>query len=227
MCGVHVQLGQAATLHAVNLQSYSRGLYCTSLQICHVWTSVVWNICTHTAWWKPRQARRCSSCPVWGIGNSACWSSVGISSESNLWGQRLEKARGFEKNRPRSTKLSIWFIRGGSKMWGDPREKDTSKFSGKLNIMQKNIKPHSHERQGGRERGSGGRPPPTLLIWPVFVLWIRKRMMSTWCSVSFCPNCVNTNLQTVSHLMESWPNTDLQQKMFHPGRWGSSGWAPG
>lgn len=49
---------------------------------------------TYTAWWKPRRARRCSSCPVWGSGNATGCSSAGISSGNNLW---MEKRQMFHQ----------------------------------------------------------------------------------------------------------------------------------
>lgn len=105
-----------------------------SLKTCH-WTSFC-NICTYTAWWKPPQARRCNSCPVWGSGNVAGCSSVGISSESNLWGSEVRTIKAVEKNRPWGKRQHTCGLSGVDKRC-TPLRKYTSKLSGKLNIMSK------------------------------------------------------------------------------------------
>ncbi len=89
-------------------------------------------------------------------------------------------------------------------MWGHPWDKDTSKLSGKQNIMQKKKK-----KTHTRERRSGGGWP--LLIWPTFVLWVRKLMMSAW--HSWCPSTLTVSTQTTNsespcgELTAYWPAT--------------------
>lgn len=61
-------------------------------------------------------------------------------------------------------------------MWSHSWEKDTNKLSGKQNIMQRPTPAR------GKVEGSD-----LLLFWPANVLWVRKLMMSAWCSISVFP----------------------------------------
>lgn len=167
------------------------------------WTCRGCNASTYTPLRTPLQAQRCSSCLLWGSGNVTAQNSVGVSSESNLRRSEVKKRENcWEKQSDKQVTRPICFVGGGNHKRPLGRETVIKKMRKKL-------------RRGKVEKLN---------------LCFSEQMLA-W--RDYKTNDVNLRLGVHKSykqwltLWRTWHFTDLQQKMFHPGRWESLGCPPG